>query len=148
MSSIITTVAEAVASELNAAVEGTFGMEFTAQVVFVPEMDLSEADSLSVVVTPSGIQDSMAARSLAQVDVSVDIAIRRKVGVADPDALEKLNDLADQIRRYIRQRTLGTLKPAKWIKNQVGLAYSQQHLREFDQFTSVITATYRLLEQL
>ena len=151
MSSIITTVAEAVASELNAAAEGTFGLEFTAQRVYLPEKDLPELVDLSVCVVPKGIETAMAGRNMIQHDVSIDIGVRKKLSAStaagsDHVELDGLSELVEQIAGYLRLRPLAGVALARWIGSSVNPIYAVEHLRELRQFTSVLTVIYRVME--
>jgi len=150
MASIFTTIADAVAAELNAAEEGAFGLAFTAQRVYLPEKDLPELVDLSVCVVPKGIETAVAGRNMIQHDVSIDIGVRKKLSASasagsDHVELDSLSELVEQIAGYLRLRPL-SMAPARWIGSSVNPIYAVEHLRELRQFTSVLTVIYRVME--
>lgn len=145
--SLVIDIADAVAAELNAAPEGTFGKAFAARRVYLPEHGLTDAE-LDVMVVAKSIDTTIAGRAMLQHDVSVDIAVLAKLPAeasADAANLDALMDFVQAIASYLKFRQPGNL-PVRWLRAGVSPIYSQEHLRELRQFTSVLNVTYRAME--
>ena len=143
--SIATDIADAVAAELNAAGVGTFGQTFTAQRRVLPAFELPDLADLKVTVVPKAVLTSGAARSLAQLDVSVDIGIQKKLGSNLDTEVASLGTLVDRIADYLRRRPLAQARYAAWSGAKNEPVYAPEHLAEHRVFTSVLTVTYGML---
>jgi hypothetical protein len=143
--SLATDIADAVATELNAAEPGTFSQAFTAQRQVLPAFELPDLADLKVTVVPKAVLTSGGSRSLTQMDVSVDIGIQKKLGNDIDAQVAELGTLVDQIGDYLRRRPLAQAKYAAWTGSSNEPVYAPDHLAEHRVLTSVLTVTYRTL---
>jgi len=143
--SLITTIADAIVTELNAAPSGTFAQPFTAARHYRPQFDLAELKTVRVSVVPKGIAITGLMRSANQNDVSVDVAVQKKVTEGDTAELDGLMLLTEQIADFFRLRRLTALPEALWTKTDNVPVYSPEHLETKQVFTSVLTFTFRVV---
>jgi hypothetical protein len=143
--SLITTMADAVITELNGAVAGTFAQAFVAARHYRPQFDLAELKTLRVSVVPRGIVVQSLGRSANQHDVSVDVAVQKKVSPTDGMELDGLMTLVERIADYFRLRRLTAMPEALWTKTDNVPVYSPEHLETRQVFTSVLTLTFRVV---
>ena len=78
--SMVTDIADAVAAELNAAEQGTFSEDFTAERLVLPQFDLEDRAGLKVTVVPKTVGISGSTRSACQYDIAIDVGVRDAVG--------------------------------------------------------------------
>jgi hypothetical protein len=143
MSTIID-IAEAVKVELNA---GGFSQPFTAVRYYDPVFDLGDMKILHVSVVPTARDWQKASRSAMQDDVSIDIAIQKKVeeqGDFKNATLDALVALVQEIADHFAGHRLTACPDAMWLRATNVPVYSVEHLRELRQFTSVLTLTFRV----
>jgi hypothetical protein len=143
--SLITTIADAVVTELNGAGPGAFGQAFTAARHYRPQFDLAELKTLRVSVAPKGIAITGLMRNANQHDVSIDVAVQKKVSPTDAAELDSLVLLTEQIADFFRLRRLSALPEALWTKTDNLPVYSPEHLEQKQVFTSVLTLTFRVV---
>ena len=143
--SLITTIADAVATELNAAPAGTFAQTFTAARHYRPQFDLAELKTVRVSVVPKGVGITSLMRNANQHDVAIDVAVQKKVNPADAAELDGLMLLTEQIADFFRLRRLSALPEALWTKTDNVPVYSPEHLETKQVFTSVLTLTFRVV---
>jgi len=79
--------------------------------------------------------------------VQIDVAVQKKLHEADPDAIgteiDALMGLVEELAEFLRtKRQFGD---AVWVRTENSPIYSQEHLGELRQFTSVLTATLRVV---
>ncbi len=139
---LIVDIADAVVVELNA---GEFTQTFTARRLYRPQFDLVEMVDLHVTVVPKGIEIGIASRSGVQCDVSVDVAVQKKLQTEDAAEIDPLMNLVEEIADFFRQRKLSQYPRASWIATANEPVYSPGHLEELRQFTSVLTVTFRVM---
>ena len=147
--SVIVDIAEAVKTELNAAADGTFGADFTAERGYVPQFELKELEDLKVIVVPRAREDAAEGRNVAREDVRIDIGVLKKLSGTEAEmiaAADTLTTVVEQIIEFFRHRRLTEYAAAAWIATANDPIYSPEHWREQRQFTSVVTLTYRVLE--
>lgn len=137
---LIPDIAEAVVAALNG---HTFSQPFTAQRAFRPVFDLAEMKDLHVTVVPKGVELFTAGRGLAQSDVQIDIGIQKKLAAGDNAEIDALMGLVQEVAEFVR--ATGRFGDAAWIKTENTPIYSQEHLGELRQFTSVLTLTLRVM---
>ncbi|HOF17727.1 MAG TPA: hypothetical protein PK082_02365 [Phycisphaerae bacterium] len=144
-------VAEALKTAVNG---GEFSAAFEAVRAYAPRFDLAELADLHVTVVPRGVALSVAARKLSQTDVQVDLAVQKKLSAdsaANPALelaeLDALMDLSQEIGEFVAR--LGRLEipggVAVWTATENAPVYAIEHLREFRQFTGVLTFTFRAM---
>ncbi len=143
--SLITTIADAVVTELNAAPAGTFAQAFTAARHYRPQFDLADLKTVRVSVVPKGIGITGLMRNANQHDVAIDVAVQKKVNTADAAELDGLMLLTEQIADFFRLRRLSALPEALWTKTDNVPVYSPEHLETKQVFTSVLTLTFRVV---
>lgn len=143
--SLITTIADAVVTELNGASSGTFTQTFTAARHYRPQFDLAELKTVRVSVVPKAIGITGLIRNANQHDVSIDVAVQKKVNTADAAELDGLMLLTEQIADFFRLRRLSALPEALWTKTDNVPVYSPEHLETKQVFTSVLTLTFRVV---
>lgn len=137
-------IADAVVGELNA---GSFMQEFTAVRAYRPQYELAELKDLRVTVVPAGVEETSAARTITQRDVSIDVGVQKKLTVADAEELDPLMALVEELQSFFRRRRLSGYREAICVKTANEPLYSVEHLDEFRQFTSVIRLTFRVLQE-
>lgn len=137
---LIPDIAEAVVAALNG---HTFSQPFTAQRAFRPVFDLAEMKDLHVTVVPKGVELSTAGRGLAQSDVQIDIGVQKKLAAGENAEIDALMGLVQEVAEFVR--ATGRFGDAAWIKTENTPIYSQEHLGELRQFTSVLTLTLRVM---
>ena len=137
---LIPDIAEAVVAALNG---HTFSQPFTAQRAFRPVFDLAEMKDLHVTVVPKGVELSTAGRGLAQSDVQIDIGVQKKLAAGENAEIDALMGLVQEVAEFVR--ATGRFGDAAWVKTENTPIYSQEHLGELRQFTSVLTLTLRVM---
>ena len=136
---VVVQVAQAVTDALNA---GTFSMPFTAQRLALPLFTLEEMQVLHVTVVPREVASSVLDRASDEDEVKVDVAVQKRaaaVAVADVDPLLAF---VQEIADFLNRRQMGD---AIWKKTENKPVYAPEHLREKQQFTSVLTVTYKVV---
>lgn len=139
---VITDVADAVVAELNAA---SFSQTVEAVRGYVPQFDLAEMKDLHVTVVPKGVSILPGSRSQNQHDLAIDVAVQKKLDKADNTEIDALMGLVDEIADRFRLRRLDSYPNAVWLKTEQQPIYSQEHLDQMRQFTSVLTFTFRVV---
>jgi hypothetical protein len=143
--SLAADIAVAVVGELNG---GTFSQSFTAVRTYLPVYDLAEMADLHVTVVPKGVTSQVASRDASQLEISIDIAVQKKLlssGAADTAEIDVLMDLCEEIADFLRQRRLAAFPAAAWVRTDHVAIYSPEHLEQLRQFTSVMTVIYRAM---
>lgn len=143
--SLITTIADAVVTEINGAPSGTFAQAFASARHYRPQFDLAELKTVRVSVVPKAIGITGLMRNANQHDVSIDVAVQKKVNPADAAELDGLMLLTEQIADFFRLRRLSALPEALWTKTDNVPVYSPEHLEQKQVFTSVLTLTFRVV---
>jgi hypothetical protein len=137
----IANIADAVVTALNGAPEGAFSLPFTAARAYLPVFDLKEMKDLHVTVVPKGVELAAAGRGTIQRDVQIDVAVQQKLSACDDSEIDALMELVQEIGEFIR--SAGRIGGAAWVRTENVPIYSQEHLGELRQFTSVLTVTLR-----
>ena len=134
-------LAEAVTDALNG---HQFSMPFAAQRMALPLFTLEEMQALHVTVVPREVAGSVLDRARDENEVKVDVAVQKKVASAANEEIDPLMSLVQEIADFLNRRAMGD---ATWKKTENKPVYAPEHLREKQQFTSVLTVTYRLVRQ-
>lgn len=137
--SIVIQVADAVAAEISASSLG-----LTAQRHYRPQFDLADLKLLRVSVVPKGIVITSLGRGVNQHDVSVDVAVQKKLASLEPSEIDPLMETVQSIADLLRLRRLASLPQAAWVKTENAPVYAPEHLEQQRVFTSVLTLTYRV----
>jgi hypothetical protein len=136
----ITDIADAVVAALNGQ---TFSQPVTAVRAYRAAFDLQDMKDLHVTVVPKGVELVTAGRGVAQSDVQIDIGVQKKLATGDDAEIDELMALVQEIAEFIRAtRQFGD---AVWVKSENSPIYSQEHLGELRQFTSVLMLTLRVM---
>jgi len=132
-------VAQAVADALNA---HEFSVAFTAERMALPAFTLEEMQTLHVTVVPREVAGSVLDRARDEDEVKVDVAVQKKVASAANEEIDPLLALVQEIADFLNRRPMDG---ASWKKTENKPVYAPEHLREKQQFTSVLTVTYRMV---
>lgn len=132
-------LAQAVTDALNA---HEFSVEFTAERMALPVFTLEEMEALHVTVVPREIASSILDRARDEDEVKVDVAVQKKVASAATTEVDPLQALVQEIADFLNRKAMGD---ATWKKTENKPVYAPEHLWEKQQFTSVLTVTYRLV---
>ena len=138
--SILTDLADAVVAILNAA---DLDMEFTAERTLLPLYDLKALRDLKVSVVPKGRKIIQGARVLTIDEIQIDIGIQKKI--SDDSELDGFMKLVEDIAGLFKAERLDGYPNALCIKKENEPIYDPEHLRQFHQFTSVVTLTFKVL---
>lgn len=137
---LIADIADAVVDALNGQ---TFSQPVTAERAYRAAFDLQEMKDLHVTVVPKGVELITAGRGVAQSDVQIDIGVQKKLATGDDAEIDELMGLVQEIAEFVR--TTRQFGDAAWVKTENTPIYSQEHLGELRQFTSVLTLTLRVM---
>ena len=139
--SIITDIADAVAAELTA---GSFSQPVAAERRNLPQFELADMKSLKVTVVPKGVVILPGGRTHGHYDYTIDVAVQKKVDQEEGTEVDELLGLVDEIADHLRFKRLTGFPGAVWLKTEHPAIYSQEHLHEMRQFTSLLTLTFRV----
>lgn len=135
-------IADAVVLALNGR---AFTQAFTAVRMYAPVFSLKDMQTLHVTVVPRGITFSRPARGIAGLELQVDIAVQKKLTVADNTEIDELMLLCQEI--IDEMMIVGTFDDAQLVQTENVPIYAPDHILELRQFTSVITLTLRGMVQ-
>jgi hypothetical protein len=139
MPAITQRIADAILSEL---VGHTFSSTFTAARKYVPQFDLRDIDGIQISVVPRSVTIANADRSRTSHEVSVDVAVQRKVTNVLPSEIDPLMDLVQEVADFLTRLRLSNALHASWLRIANTPIYSPEHMVEKRMFTSVLTVTY------
>ncbi len=144
---MVTDIADAVVTALKSADAGLPQPVSIAR-AYLPQFDLAELKTLRVTVVPKRIEIASLGRNSNQHDVSVDVAVQKKIASASADELDPLMTLVEQIANYLRLKRLALASgdSAIWVKTENAPIYAPEHLEQKQVFTSVLTVTYRVVK--
>jgi hypothetical protein len=147
MNATVLKVADAVVQSLNAA---SFSQSFTAERYYLPEFDLTEMDTLHVSVVPAELDEEIADRSRDRAEYKIHVAVQKRVAKQDGtgldnSAIDALMRLVEEIDDLFRHKPLTGCEEAHWIKTENKPIYDPRHLKEHNQFTSLLAFTYRMV---
>jgi hypothetical protein len=139
-------IADAVVETLNGA---TLSQPFAAARYYLPEFDAKEMDVLHVSVVPAELNEEMADRTRDKAEYKVHVAIQKRVAKQDPPgldtaAIDGLMQLVEEIDDLFRHKPLAGYPEAHWTKTENKPIYDPKHLKEHNQFTSLLVFTFRV----
>ena len=140
MSTIIQ-IADAVVAQLNAA---TFSQPLTAARDYAPSFKLPDMKSLHVTVVPRGMSSASLDRSRDAFSYEIDVAVQKKTDMAQA-TLDALMSLVEEIADHFRTERLSSFPGARCMDVKNAPVFSQEHLDELRQFTSVLTLSFRVV---
>jgi hypothetical protein len=117
--------------------------EFTAERTLLPRYDLKALKTLKVSVVPKGRKITQGTRVHTIDEIQIDIGIQKKI--SDDSEVDGLLKLAEDICGLFKAERLEGYPSAVCIKKENEPIYDPGHLRQFRQFTSVITLTFKVM---
>ncbi len=138
---MVSEIADAVAKELAA---GAFSVPFTALRAFRHQQTLPEGKELRVSVVPKGVTVTPAARAACHYTAEIYVAVMKKVADARPETIDPLLGLVEEIVDFFQLRRLKEYPDAAWVSTEVKPMVSTEHLEQLQQFTSLVTVTFKL----
>ena len=139
--STVLNIADAVVAELNSA---TLSQSVQAVRLFVPNFDLKEMKDLHVSVVPRELHVRGLDRHRNSYDAAIDLAVQKKFKKGDAAEIDPLVGLAEEIADLFRLKRLASFPGAVWVGTDHRVLYSQEHWDQFNQFTSLLTLTFRV----
>lgn len=133
-------VAEAVTYEINL---GSYSQSVTAVRFYQPRFNLADMDALHVSVVPRSISEKQRSRALVSYDCGIDVGIQQRSPMDQP-ALDALTRLVAEIADRLRNNPLTAMPDARLMELSNEPVFAPDHLDELRQFTSVLSATYRV----
>lgn len=130
-------IAEAVKAEIDAALPSV-----KAELRLLPEFELKELRELKVVVMPHSIEYNNLTRGASGKEIKIDIGILKRTGLDDVPALL---DLVEELAALFERRKLTKYPAAICSRITNDPLYSPEHLRQRQQFTSVLVLTFKTL---
>jgi len=112
--------------------------------MYQPLFELPEMKTLHVTVVPHGVEMQASGRSMVQHDYGIDVAVQKKFEKDEPAELDPLMSLVEEIIEFFRLRRLQD-QNAVCVRAANEPVYSQEHMEQFRQFTSVVTLTFRAI---
>jgi len=142
--SLVTTIADAVVATINASGLLT---DTVADRSYLPRYDLREMQTLKVTVVPKTMTTDSVTRSHASHDITVDVAVQKKLGNVDQAQAEQdgLMDLSEQVADHLRITPLVGQPNVRWIRTEHTAIYATEHLEQMRQFTALAAITFRIL---
>lgn len=134
-------IADAVVVLLNAT---TFSQPLTATRHYAPSFKLPDMKELHVTVVPRAISSTSLDRSRDTFSYEIDVAVQKKTDMAQA-TLDALMTLVEEIADHFRAGPLASFPGARCMDVKNSPVFSQEHLDEFRQFTSVLTLTFRVV---
>lgn len=135
----LTEIADAVVEVLNGA---GLTPEFTAERTLLPRYDLKALKTLKVSVVPKGRKITQGMRIHNIDEIQIDIGVQKKI--SNDSELDGLLKLVEDICGLFKAERLEEYPSAICVKKENEPIYDPGHLRQFHQFTSVITLTFKV----
>jgi len=142
---LVIDIADALVADLNAA---AFDRPFKAVRGYVPTYDLQDMRNLHVTVVPKAVPtDEALDRERWRWEVEIDVGVQQKVNPAKPAEVDPLVDLVQAMKDHLRDRDLALPdgSVAEWGGTEWPTLWLPDHMREYRQFTSVLTLTYEVV---
>lgn len=136
----LTDLADAVTQLLN---EAELSVEFTAERTLLPEYDIKSLKNVKISVVPKGIVTTQGTRIHSLDEIQVDIGIQKKI--SGESELDGLLQLVENIAGLFKPERLSSYPSAVCVKKENEPIYDPEHLRQYRQFTSVLTLTFKIL---
>jgi len=135
----VTEIADAVAVKINNA---SLVPGLIAERIFLPVFELKDMKTLKVSVVPKARRITQESRSHENDEVEIDIGIQKKIS-CDTE-LEILLRLVENITALFKAERLEGYPTALCVRKENQPVYDPEHLRQFNQFTSVVTLTFKV----
>ncbi|MGD8453655.1 MAG: hypothetical protein PVJ57_17725 [Phycisphaerae bacterium] len=137
----IITLANAITVDLNG---GTFEGRFVAQRGYRPVVELPDITGAIVTVVPASLKGEVADRRSWFYDDRIYIGLLKKVDPEDLAELDGLMALVEEIGDHLIGSELAAFPEARCLAIENDPLFSPEHLEQRRQFTSLLTAVYRL----
>jgi len=155
MAAVVVSVAEKLKDLLQAGQDAeAFSTDITPVRGYDTTEVLQDLDTLHCDVVIAATTPELRSRVGLDYLCEVDVAIRKKFGVADADAdtgrvpntsIDPLVLLLEEIVEYVAaksRRGLASTPPAAWKSAVIPVPFHPEHLQEHRQFTGVVRVTY------
>jgi len=139
MNSLIVSVADEVVSLLN---DQEFSQPFEAKRLYLPLFDRTAMTQMHVTVVPKAEESVLHSRSQTRDDIQIDVAVQQAVDAKDIAKIDSLVHFVEEIKTFLRFRSVANVS---WVGTEQEPIYSVDHLAQKQQFTSVLTLTYRII---
>jgi hypothetical protein len=127
------------ADELVVALNQAFGPSLPAQRVYWTSEQVERLTDKRIVVVPTSKQRNQLTRGQEQWELVLDVAVQQKIAVTNA-TIDPLMTLVEQVETFIGNQSL-TLGRILEVRNEP--IYSEEHLKQFGVFTSLLVCTYR-----
>ncbi len=114
--------------------------KYKAELLFVPEFELHELDEMKIVVVPTATEYKTLSRSSHEELLKVQIGILKR---CTEDDIPELLEFSQELGLSFLNKKLGQAMCLSVAFNPI---YSADHLRERNQFTSVIELTFKQIK--
>ncbi len=114
--------------------------KYKAELLFVPEFELHELEEMKIVVVPTATEYKTLSRSAHEELMKVQIGILKR---CTEDDVKELLQFSQDLGLSFLNKKLGEAMCLSVAFNPI---YSAEHLRERNQFTSVIELTFKLVK--
>lgn len=146
MAAVSRQLVEAVKDELNDAPDGTFSRAFTALRDYLVQTRLEEIGNLRVVVFAADQEQEIETRGTDRREQQVDVGVQQKLSGTDPENVDPLVDLTEEIADHLNRRKLAGFAGAHWLSNEILTAGLRDHLVRQSVYTGVVRVTYRVIK--
>lgn len=145
MKPLVSQLADALVVELNNA---TFTPAVVAQRIYRPVHSLPQLDEIKLLVVPRSFATSATDRGADQLELQVDVGVRRRVRPDEDEDIDQMLSLLDQVSEWLNRRQLVQMPAARFLGLLAEPIYDPEDLDNRHVFTGVLTATYRLLREV
>ncbi len=114
--------------------------EYNAELLFVPEFELHELEEMKIVVVPIAAEFKSLSRASHEELLKVQIGILKRC--TEDDVSELLDFSQDLGLSFLNKK----IDKATCLSVTFNPIYSAEHLRERNQFTSVIELSFKLVK--
>lgn len=136
-------VADAIVTELAA---HTFSEPLSVTRRVLPEFELADLKALTVTVVPKSVGINNITRDSSSFTVAVDIGIQQKIGKNTDAEVARLSGVVTELVSFLNRRKLSGFPVAVFLSIANEPVYAPEHLSEKRLFTSVLTATYKIIQ--
>ena len=124
--------------------QGSLPQPFVLGKAYLPQFAVAELDTLHVTVTPRGVVIEQITRDSFQQDFRTDVAVQQHALPADVSALDGLAEVVAGIIQVLHSKVLRVGASAvKYVAVANDPLFSEDHLRDQNVWSSVLTFTHR-----
>jgi len=136
-------LADAIVSELNS--QG-WSLNFVARRLYRPRFTAEDLAILQASVVPRALTIEAACRAGDTREYRIDLAIQQKLNEESIEEIDPLVAQVDEIARHFRLRRLTAIPAALCVKVENDPIYAVEHLDQLRCFTSIVTLTFRMMD--